>query len=147
MARLGGRTIRYPTNHVLGIVDRPADAEAVVAELTAAGFPEGDVTLLAGEVAAQRIDGLGRRHGLMTRILRVVQFMTMDQTPDFALYEGAIRDGRTVVAAYSPTRDRMLRARDILGTHGGYFLNFYGRVNTEELDRNRDATPPRADPD
>jgi hypothetical protein len=140
--RPGRRAITYPTNHVLGIVPDEPTAERVAHALVAGGVPAADVTLLAGEADADRMDGLGERHGLTTRLLRLVQFMTMDQMPDFARYEAAIRDGRAVVAVHATDRDAVLAARDALATAGGYFLNYYGRASTEELDRNRDGLPP-----
>jgi hypothetical protein len=136
------RAITYPTNHVLGILPDPLTAERIAHTMVAGGVAAADVTILAGADDADRMDGLGERHGLTTRLLRLVQFMTMDQMPDFARYEAAIRDGRAVVAVHATDRPAVIAARDALGSAGGYFLNFYGRVATEELDRNRDGLPP-----
>jgi hypothetical protein len=138
----GRRAITYPTNHVLGILPDPATAERVAHSLVAGGVAPADVSQLAGPDDADRMDGLGQRHGLTTRILRIVQFVTMDQAPDFARYETAIRDGRAVLAVHVTDRRSVLAARDAIAAAGGYFLNFYGRVSTEELDRNRDGLPP-----
>lgn len=140
--RPGRTAITYPTNHVLGILPDPETAERVAHGLVASGVAPADVSVLAGAEDADRMDGLGERHGLTTRLLRLVQFMTMDQMPDFACYEAAIRDGRAVVAVHATDRPTVLAARDALASAGGYFLNFYGRVSTEELDRNRDGLPP-----
>ncbi len=140
--RPGRRAITYPTDHVLGIVPDPVTAERVAHGLVSGGVALTDITRLAGPDDADRMDGLGERHGLTTRILRLVQFMTMDQMPDFARYETAIRDGRAVVAVHVTDRRAVLAARDAIAAGGGYFLNYYGRVSTEELDRNRDGQPP-----
>ena len=73
-----------------------------------------------------------------SRIVRLFQFMTMDQMPDFLTYEAALRDGRAVVAVRVPDRPSMLAARDRLLASGGHFMNFFGRLSTEELVRWRD---------
>ena len=61
--------------------------------------------------------------------------MTMDQMPDFLTYEAALRDGRAVVAVRAEDRPTMLRARDILVVADAHFMNFFGRLSTEELSR------------
>jgi hypothetical protein len=130
------RALTYPTDHLLAVIDDPAAADAAVAALRSGlGLPPGDVTLLAGDAAAERIDGLGRSHGLGTRLLRIVQFATMDQMPDFQLYEAAIADGRAVLAVRVRDRATMLAARDRLAGVGAHFMNLYGRFYTEELSR------------
>ncbi len=129
------RGLTYPTDHLLAVVDDPEAARAAAERLLSAGFVAADVTILQGDADADRIDGLGAAHGLPTRLLRMVQFMTMDQMPDFRLYEAAIRTGRTVVAVRARERPAMLRARDVLADAGAHFMNYYGRLSTEELSR------------
>ena len=65
--------------------------------------------------------------------------MTMDQMPDFLTYEAALRDGRAVVAVKTGDRPSLLRARDSLRERGAHFMNYFGRVSTEELSRWRGA--------
>jgi hypothetical protein len=134
------RTFSYPTDHLLAVIDdRPAArtlAEGLAAELGPdGGLAAGTVTVLDGTPDADRIDGLGRAGGAWSRLLRIVQFMTMDQMPDFRLYEAAIEDGRAVLAVRVADRPTMLRVRDRLVAGGAHFLNFYGRYSTEELTR------------
>ncbi len=100
-----------------------------------AGFPASDVTVLRGDESADRLDGLGGGGGPWRRIVRAFQFMTMDQMPDFLTYEAALRDGRAVVAVRTRDRPSMLRARDLIRAAGGHFMNFFGRLSTEELAR------------
>ncbi len=125
----------YPTDHVLGVIDDPAAAATAAAALVAAGIPTADVTILRGDAGAEAIDGLGTAHGFFGKLLRTLQFTTMDQMPDFAVYEAAIRDGRAVVAVRVPDRDAMTLVRDVLAANGAHFLNFYARLYTEELSR------------
>lgn len=129
------RVIPYPTDHLLAVVDDPADAPDLVAALLSAGFGSADVTVLGTDGGAGGIGSLGDRHPRWTRLLRVVQFLTMDQMPDLVLYEAALRDGRVVAAVHVRERARMLVARDLLRGRGAHFLNYFGRTATEELER------------
>jgi hypothetical protein len=129
------RSFAYPTNHLLAVVDDPAAAAEAGRALIAAGFPATDVTVLRGDEGADRLDGLGKVGGPWRRIVRAFQFMTMDQMPDFLTYEAALRDGRAVVAVRVRDRQSMLKARDVLHSAGGHFMNFFGRFSTEELAR------------
>jgi hypothetical protein len=78
---------------------------------------------------------LGTVGGPWRRIVRLFQFMTMDQMPDFLTYEAALRTGRAVVAVRVRDRRSMLAARDLLLKWGGHFMNFFGRFSTEEVIR------------
>ncbi len=129
------RSMAYPTDHLLAVVDDPAAGAAAGRSLIAAGFDSADVTILRGDEGADRLDGLGAVGGPWRRIVRAFQFMTMDQMPDFLIYEAALRDGRSVVAVRTRDRPTMLRARRILEPAGAHFMNFFGRFSTEELSR------------
>ena len=128
------RSFRYPTDHLLAVLDRPADGPPVVAAIVSLGVAASDVEALAGDGADDRLDLLAK-DSLVQRAMSAVRFMTMDQQPDFALYLAALRDGRAVIAVHVP--DAALRARvvDRLKALGAHFLNFYGRVATEEITR------------
>lgn len=129
------RSFAYPTNQLLAVLDDPAAAAESGRALVAAGFAPGDVTVLRGDEGADRLDGLGAVGGPWRRLVRAFQFMTMDQMPDFLTYEAALRDGRAVVAVRVADRPGLLRARDLLSGAGGHFMNYFGRVSTEELAR------------
>jgi hypothetical protein len=125
--------ITYPTNRLLGVLDTPATAEPLVGHLADAGFAGDAVDILVGEAGRDRLAQLGARPSPLSRIVRVFQFMSMDQTPDFLVYERALLDGRAVVAVRAAGRDAMLPASDVLQRHGAHFLNWFGRFMTEEL--------------
>ena len=134
MAR-ASRSFAYPTNHLLAVIDDPIAAAEAGRALVAAGFAPADVTVLRGDEGADRLDGLGTVGGPWRRLVRAFQFMTMDQMPDFLTYEAALRDGRAVVAVKTRDRPSLLRARDSLRGRGAHFMNYFGRVSTEELSR------------
>jgi len=129
------RSMAYPTDHLLAVVDDPTAAATAGRALVAAGFPTADVTVVRGDEGAERLDALGTASGPWHRLVRLFQFMTMDQMPDFLTYEAAIRDGRAVIAVRVRDRPSMLRARDAITAAGGHFLNYFGRFSTEELSR------------
>ena len=135
------RFINYPTNQILGVLDDPEAARAAFDELVGAGVPPGDVVVLSGPEDAARLDGLGSANGLLPRVLRAVQFMTMDQMPDFLLYETAVRQGRVVVAVRLRGAERRRLASHVLRAHGAHFLNAYGRFATEEISLWRGSEP------
>jgi hypothetical protein len=129
------RFIGYPTGWLLAVIDDPARAAAADEELAAAGVAEGDRMVLSGHDGARRLDGLGTSSGFLARWRRAVQFTTMDQMPDFLLYEMAAEEGRSVVGVRSRAaieRDELL---DILRRHGAHFINRFGSLMTEEIAR------------
>jgi hypothetical protein len=127
--------IGYPTNRLLMVIDDPDRARDAVAELTKAGFRPEDVALLVGARGVDELRRLGGARGFLARFVRVFQFMSMDQMPDFVMYEASLRDGRAVIAMRPRNRAQMLAARDILSRFGGHFANWFGRFSTEEISR------------
>ena len=141
MTQTANRFIAYPDRAVVAVIDRSADAEEAAAVLGSAGFAGDAVSVLQGPQGADRIDGMGRAHGIRSRIRRLLAFTVMDQLPDFVLYERAVRDGRSVLIVRAERDADKRRAHEILRRHGGHFANYYGRFATEELDLWRGPEP------
>jgi hypothetical protein len=133
--------ITYPTHKVLGVVDDPGQARQAVAALQATGVPAADIRLLLGEDGRRDLATLGSRPTLLSRAIRVFQFMSMDQLPDFLVYERALEDGRAVIAVHVADRSAMEGAREVLERFGAHFLNHFGRLSTEELSMWRGPEP------
>ena len=133
--------ITYPTRKVLGVIDDPAQAREAAAALVATGVRAEDVHVLVGEDGRRDLATLGSRPNLLSRATRVFQFMSMDQLPDFLVYERAIEDGRAVVAVHVVDRAAMQAARQVLERFGAHFLNHFGRLSTEELSMWRGPEP------
>ncbi len=133
-ARPSGWLLGYPTDHLMGVLPSPADADAAVAALRGAGYTADAIHVLVGEDAALRIDGRGTHHGLLARLYRLVQFTQMDQAPDFRRYELEARRGHPVIAVKEPDPARRKSIRAILRAHGAHFTNFYSRYYSETLD-------------
>ena len=136
-----GRFIGYPTDRMLAVFDDPTRAASAAAELIAAGIASADVSILRGEEGARQLDGTGAAHGLVGRLRRVTSFTVMDQLPDMAWYEGAVRRGGAVVMVRVRGDDRKAAVLDALRRHGAHFINYYGRFATEELERWRGPDP------
>jgi hypothetical protein len=125
--------IGYPTNRLLMVIDDPHRAREAMRELAAAGLGSDRVTLLVGERGVDELRRLGGARGFLARLVRMFQFMSMDQMPDFVMYEAALREGRDVIAIRPRNREQMLAARDIVARYGGHFANWFGRFSTEEV--------------
>ena len=126
------RTFRYPTDHLLAVVDRPEEAAGIARLAVAAGAAPVDVHVVAGADADAQLDLLGKDSRIQ-RALFAVRFMAADQEPDFALYLAALRDGRAVLAVR--VRDPAVRSRVVarLRDSGAHFINVYGQFATEEI--------------
>jgi hypothetical protein len=127
--------IRYPLDWLLAVVDDPAVAREAGAALVAAGFDTDHVKVLEGATADGSLADLPTSKGAVGQLIRLVQFMSMDQTPDLRLYEAALDDGRAIVAVQCATREKVLEVRDLLAAHSAHFQNHFGRFATEEFSR------------
>ena len=130
-----GRFIGYPTDRMLAAFRDPAHAARAAAAVSAAGIATRDVVLLRGDEGARRLDGTGASHGVVARTRRLVSFAVMDQLPDLAWYEAAVRDGGAVLMVRVRGDDRKAAVLAALTEAGGHFVNYYGRFATEELVR------------
>jgi hypothetical protein len=122
-------------NRLMAVLDDAEAATMATNGLIRAGFGPDTITVLLGNEDADRIDSLGKVRGHWTRAWRLLQFTQADQMVDLVVYEAALRDGRIVIAVHAPRmkdRDRAKRALDAAGAH---FMNFFGRIATEDISR------------
>ena len=129
------RFIGYPTDRLLAVFRDTVGAAGAAAELMTAGLRAADVTVLRGDEGADRLDGTGATNGLVARLRRTVSFTLMDQLPDMAMYERAVRDGGAVLMVRVRGEQRKAVVIDALRRHGAHFINYYGRFATEEVQR------------
>jgi hypothetical protein len=92
------RMITYPTNRLIGVIDSPAAADLAADALAAEGFARDGIVVLTGDEGRDRLGRLGTAPNGLSRVVRFFQFVLMDQTPDFLVYEAAIAEGRAVIA-------------------------------------------------
>jgi hypothetical protein len=125
----------YPLNHVISIMPTEKEAIAAFDSLIAHGFLESEVSLGSGPELADRIRATSGRSGLVGRILEVLDRFGAggDEIDDRHEYEQALRDGAVTLLVLAPTEKRKLRAAEILRLHGGHFINFFGKLDIEQL--------------
>lgn len=136
MARL-----ESPHDRLLAVVDDPAAVPAILATLGGLGYGEDATEVLRGDRAADGLDAGGGRHGWLGRLTRALQFSLMDQLPDLAWYEAALRDGRVVISLRVAGLDRARAAATALERLGAHFGNHFGRFQTAALLPWRGAEP------
>jgi hypothetical protein len=139
--RSPSRFIGYPADSLLAVVPGPEQAAAAAAALKAGGLTDADVTVLRGEEGATRLDATGASHGIGARVRRLASFTIMDQLPDMAWYEAAVREGQAVVMAHVVGGEAKAGALAVLRAHEGHFINYYGRLQTEDIDPWRGPEP------
>jgi hypothetical protein len=130
-----------PQDRLFAVLDDRASVDRLVEALLALGIEPGAVEIFSGEAAADAFDGTGRVHGPLARMRRAVQFSLMDQMPDLAWYEAALREDRVVVGVRTAGRDRTTAVVAALIAAGGHFINRFGRLQTEEFVRWRGPEP------
>jgi len=127
--------IRYPENHVVGIVDAPEQLDAVATALRGAGFRDSEIDVACGPAAADELAATTGRSGLAHVAIRIAERLGVsdDEMEVKHRYEQALRDGQLVVSVVAPTAERKTLAAQILRDNGGHFVNFLGRFTIESL--------------
>ncbi len=133
--------ITYPTQRLLGVIDDPSRAREAAVALVPSVVAADDVTVLSGASGRDELASLGSPPNLLSRLTRAIQFMSMDQLPDFLVYERAIDDGRAVVAIRVVDKARIGAVREVLERFDAHFLNYFGRLSTEEISLWRGEEP------
>jgi hypothetical protein len=122
-------------HRLMAVVDEPEAAALATDALVRAGFPPDAITVLQGDQDADRIDSLGKLSGPWRKLWRAVQFTQTDQMVDLVVYEAALRDGRAVITVQTRRADDRERAKRALAAAGAHFMNFFGRISTEDISR------------
>ena len=127
-----------PTNKVVGSIDAAGDAKDAMRDLTAAGFATSEVELLTDQEGAARIDMSGEGHEAM---VHVHIFDSTQKVPAFydspvivRRVEEELRASHYLIGVVAKDGEARERAREILKSHGGHFINFYGRFAAEGLE-------------
>jgi cell division inhibitor SulA len=120
---------------LMAVVDKPEAASLAAGALVREGFPAEAITVLHGDQDADRVDSLGKMSGPWRKLWRAVQFTQADQMVDLVMYEAALRDGRAVIAVHARRAEDRERAKRVLAVAGGHFMNYFGRLSTEDISR------------
>jgi len=122
-----------PTNKVVGSIDAAGDAKDAMRDLAAAGFATSEVELLMDQEAAARI---GMSDEAMVHIFDSTQKVPAfyDAPVIVRRVEEELRASHYLIGVVAKDGEARERAREILKSHGGHFINFYGRFAAESLE-------------
>lgn len=133
-------TIRYPTNHVIGVVDTQAQLASAAGALASGGFMTSEIRVHCGVESADALKASTGRTGLAGLAIRIAERIGVDNIEmEFkSSYEQAMRDGQFVVLVAAATAERKDRAMQLLTEHGAHTVTFHGRYSIEgDLPPNR----------
>jgi hypothetical protein len=119
-----------PTGSVIGALDAEA-VDVVTAALTAAGFPDDQITV----VSAGDVEGMEtplNRSGLRGLVGRFVLSLG-DDLDDLEQMRQELAAGHVLVFVPVEGDDERLRVRDILRDHGGHSIRHYGHWTITSL--------------
>src|ERR1041384_4681241 len=124
-----------PTNKVVGSIDAAGDARDAIRDLTVAGFAASEGELLTDQEGGARIDMSGEGHEAM---VHVHLFDSTQKVPAFydppvivRRVEEELRASHYLIGVVAKDGEAQERAREILKSHGGQLLHFYGRFPAE----------------
>jgi len=128
-------SVRYPTNHVLGIVDTREDATALLSALEGSGFLTSETESRTGAQNADDLHASTGRTGIANLLLRFAERIGAadEELETKHRYEQAMRDNRFVVAVATPTEERKELASQLLRSHGAHTITFFGKHTIEYI--------------
>jgi len=131
----GREPIRYPTNHVLAVLDSRALTTAAVAALEAGGFLNSEIQVGTGPAAADELDATTGRRGLADMLIRLAERIgaTNEEMETKNRYEQAMRENRFVLSVAAPTAERKEQATRILSEHSAHTVAFFGKRTIEHI--------------
>jgi hypothetical protein len=127
-----------PMNKVVGSINAAGDAKDAMHDLTAAGFAATEVELLTDQKGAAWIGMSGEGHEAM---VHVHIFDPTQKVPAFydspvivRRVEQELQASHYLIGVVAKDGEARERACEILRSHGGHFINFYGRFAAEGLE-------------
>ena len=125
-----------PANKVVGSIDDAGEARAALCDLRAAGFTAGEIHLLTNEEAARTAGVGGGEREVLVHIFHPTQTVPTfyDAPVIVSRVEEELLAGHYLVGVAAGDEGARQKARDILKSHGGHFIYFYGRWAAEALE-------------
>ncbi len=125
-----------PTNMVVGVIDNADDAEDALRDLIGVGFSEKEIALLTDEEEARRIGASDDEREISVHIFRTAQKLPAfyDAPVIVRRLEKELLAGHHLIGVVANDGETRQRACGILKSHGGHFINFYGRWAAESLE-------------
>ena len=110
------------------------NAKAAVRDLQKAGFSATQIRVLTGKEGARRINARGDQHGIWARMLRSTQKILGDyEIPHATRHEREMLAGHFGIGVTIRDKHDRNKALQILKSHRGHFINFYGPLTMEIL--------------
>jgi hypothetical protein len=125
-----------PTNKVIGVMDNVDDTRDALRDLIAVGLSEKEIALLTDEEAARRISENDEWSEISVHIFRSTQKLPAfyDAPVIVRRLEQELHAGHHLIGVIAKDGETRERACGILKSHGGHFINFYGRWAAEALE-------------
>ena len=125
-----------PTNKVAGSIDTADDLKAALDDLKSAGFTANEVEVLTDTKAASRIGVTDETNEVIVHIFDSTQKVPAfyDAPVIVRRVEQELQAGHYLVGVIARDEETRERVRGILKSHGGHFINFYGRFAAESLE-------------
>ena len=89
--------------------------------------------MLCGQKGADRLDVTGEHHGFLARLYRFIEKFGDMESENLHDYEQELRGGHFLLAVDVPNEEKRVPVVQILESHGGHRINFYGRWQVEGL--------------
>ena len=103
--------------------------------MRAAGFTADEIEVLTGEEGAHRIDVTGGEHGQLARLVRSFQKLLGNYEPKHVRrHEQELLAGHFGIGVTAKEPEAREKVREILKSHNGHFINFYGQWAMEVLE-------------
>jgi hypothetical protein len=131
----GREPIRYPTDHVLAVLDNRDLTSTVVAALEAGGFLASEIHVGTGAAAADELHATTGHRGLVSMLIRLAERIgaTDEEMETKNRYERAMRENRFVLSVAAPTAERKEQATRILREYGAHTVAFFGQHTIEHI--------------
>jgi hypothetical protein len=124
-----------PTNKVVGIIDDAGNTRAALRDLRETGFTANELEVLTDNKGAPQIN-LSNEPEVFVHIFRSTQKLPAyyDAPGLLKRIEQELMAGHYFVAVAGKDGEARERVLEILKSHGGHFINFYGRWAAQALE-------------
>lgn len=120
-----------PNDHVLAFLDTPEAVAAAMNALVESGFSRDGVYVLAGPEGAAKLEASEHRHGLRSRIHRVMEWMGDER--EVLVRSGDHLSGGGLVMTVPADDATKATAAHILAAHGAREIAHFGKRHWEPL--------------
>lgn len=124
--------LTYPTNRLVCVIDKAADARSLIRELNQHGYGEDDVRILFSEEGARRLDLFGDRHGWLAKLYRLMEAAALESQTMREYYD-ELMQGHFVFMVQTNDREEGDEVWPILQKYGARRTTFYGRWIIEKV--------------